>query len=64
MNNPIVCKDCNAQNSRQRFPEQDRFTHRNNEMRVCFKCRVCGALTWYPIGQVKWAESASKTAQQ
>ena len=61
----ICCKDCNAKDSGQRFPEQDIFSHRGKEpLKVCFKCRVCGILTWYPIDKVKWVDTGKLYIQR
>jgi len=56
LNRLVFCKDCGSRESWERYPEKDMHTYTGDLsnptiggiFEYAYKCRVCGALTWYP----------------
>jgi hypothetical protein len=59
MANPVFCADCGNKMCFDRFEQMDIKSESGVIYEECFKCRLCGRLTWHPTKEnytVKEAE--------
>jgi hypothetical protein len=43
---PVYCRDCKSQGSYERYETRDVLTEGGSVFLECWKCRICGHLTW------------------
>ena len=45
----IFCKDCGSKESWERYQPKDMlYANKSGIYEYCYRCKICGKLTWYP----------------